>query len=369
MAELEVHRMLASTPHEDGTGSMSISDEEATKSLGGPHAIWLFAFGYFAAYAPYSALTKALSSGLYPDVDALPGLSLLPISTLTSLVVMLVFLTKMDWWKHATQRQFLGRSWPVPRRLTAVSGACTALIIATTTLAYTFEGVSIVFIMLLMRGGVLIIAPIVDAVSGRKVRWFSFVGLALSIAALIVAFAEKGGYAITLTCAIDVVLYLVAYLVRLRVMSREAKSKKREATLRYFVEEQLVATPLTVALLCVGGLIGTGPVLETIRAGFIALPAAAILPTMLLGVLSQGTGIFGTLVFLDPSENTFSVPVNRSSSILAGVVASAILAVFLDAEWPSAQQLMAAGLVVLAIVALTLGPWLAARRGREEESA
>lgn len=333
---------------------------------GSGNSIWLFALGYFAAYAPYSALTKALSSGLYPEVDAIAGLSLLPISTITSLAVMLLFLTKMDWWKHATQRRFFGRSWPVPRRLTALSGVCTAMIIATTTLAYTFEGVSIVFIMLLMRGGVLIIAPIVDALSGRKARWFSFVGLALSMAALVVAFAEKGGYAITLTCALDVFFYLTAYLVRLRIMSGQAKSKEREATLRYFVEEQLVATPLTVAILCAAALIGTGPVLGAIRDGF-ALPTAAILPTMFLGVLSQGTGIFGTLVFLDPSENTFSVPVNRSSSILAGVVASGILAVFLGAEWPSAHQLAGAGLVIAAIVALTLGPWLAARSAKAKE--
>ena len=106
------------------------------------------------------------------------------------------------------------------------------------------------------------------------------------------------------------------------------------------------------------------PVLGAIRDGFIALPAAAILPTMLLGVLSQGTGIFGTLVFLDPSENTFSVPVNRSSSILAGVVASAILAVFLGAQWPSAHQLAGAALVIAAILALTLGPWLASRSNK-----
>ena len=151
--------------------------------------IWLYAFGYFAAYAPYSALTKALSSGQYPGVAAIPGVSLLPLSTAMSLVVMIVFLSTMGWWKHATQRQFLGRSWPVPTRWTAISGACTATIIATTTLAYTFDGVSIVFIMLLMRGGVLIVAPIVDVMSGRKVRWFSFVGLALSMAALVVAFA------------------------------------------------------------------------------------------------------------------------------------------------------------------------------------
>ena len=79
-------------------------------------------------------------------------------------------------------------------------------------------------------------------------------------------------------------------------------------------------------------------------------------------MLSQATGIFGTLVFLDASENTFSVPVNRCSSILAGVVASAILAMTLDAPWPSAYQLGGAGLVMLAIVALTAGPIISKRR-------
>ncbi len=43
-----------------------------------------------------------------------------------------------------------------------LSGLGTAIIIGTTTLAFTFTGVSILFALLLMRGGVLIIAPTVD---------------------------------------------------------------------------------------------------------------------------------------------------------------------------------------------------------------
>ena len=48
-------------------------------------AIWLYAFGYFAAYAPYAALTKALTSGMM-GLEPRTGLQILPLSTGASLV-------------------------------------------------------------------------------------------------------------------------------------------------------------------------------------------------------------------------------------------------------------------------------------------
>jgi hypothetical protein len=321
------------------------------------HAIWLFAAGYFACYVPYSALTKALSAGMHPGVEqAVAGAALLPVTTVVSLLAMVVFLWASGWWRDATQREVLGLRVPVPTRWTALSGLCSAMILTTTTLAYTFDGVSIVFVMLLMRGGVLVLAPLVDAITGRHTRWFSWIGLSLSMAALLVAFAEDGGHGLTLACAIDVVLYLGAYFVRLRFMSRLAKSGDRAVTRRYFVEEHLVTAP--AALVVLGGLAlwGQGEFMLTVREGFTGLPSAALPSAILVGVLSEGTGIFGTLVFLDASENTFSVPVNRCASILAGVVASVVLALWLGAPWPSPHELAGGGLVVVAILVLTLGP-------------
>ncbi|MCA9528119.1 MAG: hypothetical protein KC549_17655, partial [Myxococcales bacterium] len=90
---------------------------------------------------------------------------------------------------HASRLRVGRWSIPFPGRWTFLSGLCTAGIIATTTLAYTFEGVSIVFMMLLMRGGLLVLAPIVDKVTGRRVRWFSWAALAMSMGALLVAFS------------------------------------------------------------------------------------------------------------------------------------------------------------------------------------
>ncbi len=60
-------------------------------------------------------------------------------------------ITALRWWRHAVP---VGRRWPRPNRWTFLSGLATATILLSTTLAYTFDGVSLLFVMLVMRGGV-----------------------------------------------------------------------------------------------------------------------------------------------------------------------------------------------------------------------
>ena len=319
-------------------------------------SIWWFAFGYFACYVPYSALTKAVSSGWLEKMDGhgVAGFQLLPLSVGASMLGMFAFITAMGWWKYANHGD--GGKLPRPTGWTLASGICTSAIIATTTLAYTFDGISIVFMMLLMRGGVLILAPVVDAVSGRKVRWFSGMALLFSLGALFVAFWEKKGFDITLIATIDVSVYLMSYFIRLQFMSRRAKSSDTKARTAYFVEEQMVASPFLFVLLVIAALIGQGEIMENIRAGFVDVGQSSILfEVIVIGLFSQGTGIFGGLILLDKRENTFCVPVNRSSSIMAGVIASTSLWLIFDqASRPSYYQLAGAGLIIMAIVFLAL---------------
>jgi hypothetical protein len=324
-------------------------------------SIWFYAFGYFAAYAPYSALTKALSKGLLAPGRPVGSFEMLPLSAGASTVAMFVFLTAMGWWKHARHSTVLGVRVPHPGVWTFFSGLCTASIVLTTTLAYTFRGTSIVFMMLLMRGGVLVIAPLVDLVSRRRVRWFSWVGLALSLGALGDALVEKGSYELTAIAVVDVVVYLASYFVRLRFMSRNAKGNDA-ANKQYFVEEQMVATPAAMVALASMALFG-GPIGDEVRRGFTEVPASELAPwVVLVGLLSQGTGVFGGLILLDPRENTYTVPVNRSSSILAGLAASYGLSLWLGQRPPSQGELVGAMLIVAAILFLTLGPMLEKRR-------
>lgn len=332
------------------------------------HGIWGYAFGYFACYVPYSYLTKVLSDGDLPSLggEGLAGLSLLPVSVAASAVGMLVFITAMRWWRHAHHSRVLGLSLPHPSRWTFLSGLCTALIIATTTLAYTFEGISIVFAMLLMRGGLLVMAPIVDAISRRKVRWFSWVALGCAMVALLMGLFDTRSYALSAIAVLDIAVYLAAYFVRLRFMSRLAKTSDPATNRRYFVEEQMTAAPMLLVMLGLTALLGgDGRLPELVRHGFAAYWLAPFLwAIVLLGLFSQGTGIFGSMIFLDRRENSFCVPVNRSSSVLAGVLASFWVATHAGQSPPAPSQIVGAMIIIVAILFLSIPPWREARRRR-----
>ncbi len=293
------------------------------------------------------------------------GFALLPASTFASLVGMFCFLTVMGWWRYATHRTVLGVSVPSPGRWTFMSGLCSAAIIGTTTLAYTFDGTSIVFMMLMMRGGVLVLAPIVDAVSNRRVQWPSWVALGLSLGAVGVATGPGADLRLSLAALIDLGVYLLAYFFRLRAMSHLAKSEDPVVSIRYFVEEQMVATPAIVLTLAVLALVGEGRVMLEIREGFTEfLARGRMLEEVCVGLLSQGTGVFGGLILLDHRENAFTVPVNRASSILAGVLATAVLSAWLGQRGVEGRELLGALLVLAAMLVLSVPLVLKARRAR-----
>lgn len=313
--------------------------------------LFVLALGYFGCYVPYGAITKALTSQEIAGGDALSGLALVPMTTLASLVSMLVTITLLGWWQHAS----------LPSRWTFTSGLATAMIVITTTLAYTFEGTSIVFVMLVMRGGVLAIAPIVDVITGRHVRWFSWIALALSLASLGNALFTSVGI-VTLACAIDLALYLVAYFVRLQLIARRGKSAERAVRLRYFVEEQVVATPAALVALALLALFAPAELAAPLRDGFTGWHAPTIGWALLAGVCSQGTGMFGGLMLLGAQETTYVVPLNRAASILGGVAATVALALGFGASFPTGWELVGAGLLVVSIGVLWIGPTIENRR-------
>jgi drug/metabolite transporter (DMT)-like permease len=319
-------------------------------------------FGYFASYVPYSMMTKMITKGLVLglDGDGLTGFQIQPLAVLGSFTAMYIFISLAGWWKHATHSKVFGISIPRPQWYTSVAGVCTAGQIITTTLAYTFDGISIVFAMLLMRGGVLMMAPIVDMIVKKRQRhiyWPSFVAAVLAMAALVVAFAGKGGTAMTWLASINIGCYLLGYFFRLAFMSRWAKSDDPIEKKRYFTEEQMVANPLLFFALLVIGLFGIGSGTETIPGqiwtGFSQLPFQGFfIYVFMLGVFSYGTGLFGSLIYLDKRENTFTVPANRSASIIAGVIATYLLSIFFGQRYPGTNEIAGAAIIIAAIAFL-----------------
>lgn len=302
--------------------------------LTGNRTIWFFALGYFVFYAPYAAVTKAVTSGLVPGIPrGSVGLNLMPYVLFGTIAASCLVLTLLGWWKYA--RPFGGAA-------VVLSGIGTALIIACTTIAYSFAGVSILLALLLMRGGVLIIAPLVDRTYGRTVRWFSWAALALSFAALGVALAAVNDYQLTLAVVINLAGYLSGYCLRLPCMTQCAKTDNADATLRWFVQELVVAM-FVLALLPIGA----------IAMGMTPLQPAAIRGALAIGGLYALLYLFGTLIYLDRRENTFCVPLNRASSLLAGVVASLALTAIYHSPLPAASQVVSAMLILGALLLLS----------------
>ncbi len=286
-----------------------------------PHRIiWVFAFGYLLAYAPYAAMTKVLSAG------GAKAFELLPAAILGTLITLPLILTSLGWWKYAA----------MPDRTVMISGVGTAVIIVTTTLAYTFDGVSIVLALLLMRGGVLVLAPLVDVAFGRNVRWFSWTALVLCLAAVAIALRGIDRRHLTLGLGLVLAVYLGGYVLRLSCMTRAAKVRDDDATRRYFVGEAMAAMiALGVALL------------------FLRRDAVFSMPGILTGALYSVLFVFGTLIYLDRRENTFCIPLNRASSLLAGVLAAGVLHAFYGFTTVPASQAVAAAMMVATLLLLS----------------
>ena len=325
-------------------------------------SIWGLALGYFVFYVPYSSMTKSLSKGLFPNSDGvISGFEMLPVVIIGTIIGFSAILLVTQWWKYAGSLSIGKVKLPFPSsKITFFSGVATAVIIATTTLAYSFTGISIVFAALLMRGGVLLIAPFVDIVYKRKIYWYSWLAFGLTLCSLIVVFSEKGGYTLTLAAGINILAYLTGYFFRLQFMTHTAKSEDKTANYKYFVEEMIAAMLTLTIIPIVLAFIGVGDIMLQIRSGFTSFIGSSLaLPAGIIGALYACLYIFGSRIYLDQRENTFCIPINRCASLLAGVVGALLLSVIFEKRFVSNTQLVGALILVVAIISLRTADFIA----------
>lgn len=322
---------------------------------------------YAMAYLPYVILTRMMATTPASGLDRpLTGLEIMPAMIFTGGVCTFLFIWLSGWGKDVTRVPVFGVQVPLADRWTALSGVCTAVILFSVPLSYTFVEVSVPFIQLLMRGDLLIIAPLVDVAAGRRVRWFSWTALALVAAAMIIGFRARGLYLPPLAI-FTVVIYTIAYFCRLWIMTKVAKSDDPALLRRYYSEEKIVAFPLALAMLAVVTLIGgTGQAAE-LRLGFVDIwSKPEVVYIAITGLMVCLTGIFSGLILLDRRENSFCVPLERSASILAGIIGSVVLAWAWGTKLPTAAEFLGAVLLIVAITVLSLGPRIGRKRAYAE---
>ena len=316
--------------------------------------IWFLALGYFLTYIPYSGLTKAVTAGLWHSRVKISGFELLWPAALATAIVEFCFIAAMGWWKHATKKRILLWAIPWPGRTALISGLGYAAIIITTTLAYSLSGVSILLALLLMRSGVLLIAPCIDVLFRKRVRWFSWAGLLLSLAALLCALSSIQDFRIGLAAAPILAAYLAGYAVRLPCMSQAAKTEDKNVKLRYFVDEQLIAMPTLLFFPLLWALFGHSSAALQMRHDFGQFFISnATIPGLTIGACYAALGTFCSFIYLDRRENTFCVPMYSCSSLLSGVIASYGVHFAYHGPLPGNMELLASLFMISALLILS----------------
>jgi hypothetical protein len=315
--------------------------------------IWALTLGYFLSYIPYSGLSKAVTSGLFTGGQLIPGAQVLPAAAVSTAITVLLFVSVMGWWRYGRKRRLFGLNIVFPRPETFISGIGFAAIIITTTLAYSFSGVSIILALVLMRAGVLIMSPLIDRVFRRRVRWFSWAGLVFSLLALAISFSDIHGYKLGLAALLNLAGYLAGYALRIPSMTKIGKTGEKENAYGYFVEEQTVAMPSLVLVLALLAAIGRADFANQLRFGFAHLGSSFALFGWAIGFCYAALGIFLSFIYLDRRENTFCMPLFSCSSLLSGIVATYILQRWLHGPAPSAAQFRAAFLIVAALLVMS----------------
>jgi protein-tyrosine-phosphatase len=311
---------------------------------------WL-AFGYFLSYIPYVLLLKTLTNGIPPLAgEPVDGLVLLPAAALGQLAAMPVFLLASGWWRHARRPAVSDPDRSTSGTWSLVwAGFFTSLVIGATALNFTFTHVSVLFVLLLMRGGVLITSPLIDKARQRHVPSSAWAALLLSLAAVLVAVSGVRDFHLPLLAAASVGVYLVGYAARFEIMSRVAKSGAMTTDRRYFVVEHATA-PLCLAMLLAAGALAGQPGLRAGFTTFLTTPPA--LTAAAVGVAYEALFVFGTLIYLDRRAFSWCVPVNRCASLLSGLAAAYLLHHTAGLPTPTDAELLALVLIVAAIGAL-----------------
>jgi protein-tyrosine-phosphatase len=329
-------------------------------------SIWGLALGYFIFYVPYSAMTKGLSLGLFSgNTNSISGFELLPTVLFGTVVGFTIILLVTGWWRHAGTTRLFGTKIPfATNKYTFLSGVATSVIIAATTIAYSFTGVSIVFAALLMRGGVLLMAVFVDTVYHRKIQLFSWIAFGLTLFSLLIGFSEKAGFKLSLIAGINIIAYLSGYFFRLQFMTYAAKTDNVSTTYKYFVEEMLSVMVVILFVPALFALAGWGEIMLSLRAGYLSfLSSGLLLQALLIGLLYSGLHIFGSRIYLDHRENTFCIPINRCISLTAAIAAGIILSVIFDKQFYTNTQLFSAAILIIAILVLGFPPFINYIRG------
>lgn len=329
--------------------------------------------GYFAFYVVTGVSVKYFLGPVSKGFPGMTDMAFLVYSTIASAALCVSVVAARRWWVKSIQsKRILGLNIPVELLYVVPSGVCTAVVIPTTTLMYALKGVSVMVAMVIMRGAVIAISRVVDAIQirqgilKRKVYSEENWAVVFALAAVCVnVFApskpgEKPFYESTAALVI-LTLYVSAYAFRIFIMNYFKNTRPKNApsdNTGFFGTEQMSAsfTMLIAGLVAYNASswfgIQAAPLTAFVEAFTKPNPAW---PLALFASLAYGVVAFlSVFIFMFKGRSaTFAGLVNRLTSLVAGTTATLISALVFGGSLPKLLDWISLGLILIAVYFLT----------------
>jgi hypothetical protein len=330
--------------------------------------------GYFFFYVITGYTVKYFLGKPELGLPGMNGIEYLVYSTVGGTAICLAVVLVLRWYRLRSNKMITWGPLTFPSEYLYIipSGLCTAVVIPTTTLMYTLP-ISVMVAMVIMRGSVIVISRVVDAIQIRqgilqkKVYWEENVAVVLALVAVSVNIfggeAGKGGFDFLQNAAALSILgsYIVAYLFRIYIMNYYKNTRPKGApsdNRGFFAVEQIASTlfmALTAAMvLAAPSMLGiVGPRITQFR-GAILSPLPAYPEAILSGMAYGMVAFFSVFIFMFKGRTaTFAGLVNRLTSLIAGTASTLLFALTYDNKWPKASDWISLVVILVAVAFLT----------------
>lgn len=311
--------------------------------------------GYFIFYVITGIAVKFFLS-TKEGFPALDGMEYLVYNTAggTAIATGVVLILK---WYHLDsigKTKVLGFMIPSEIPYIIASGICTAVVIPTTTLLYSFKGISVMVAMVIMRGAVIIIGRVVDEIQIRqgilKKKVFAEENFAMVLALFAVSIniiADDSGGDSAFTSLPAVVIfgsYILAYSFRIYIMNYYKNTRRdecrKDTNTAFFAIEQITSTITLIAV--TAAVVVFARSLDITGERITPFVNAVISPdpdwshwAFIAGLAYGVVAFFSVFLFMFKGRTaTFAGLVNRLTSLIAGTVSTLLFAAIFGGSYP-----------------------------------
>ncbi len=330
--------------------------------------------GYFIFYVVTGVVVKYFQGSSTQGFPGLNDFEYLAYSTFGANATCLVIVLAKRWFhlQSGDRVYWFGRS--IPRELLYIlpSGICTAVVIPATTLMYSLP-ITVMVAMVIMRGSVIVISRIVDAVQIAQGilhrRVYREENIAVLFALLAVAVhlfwdSHTQGFDFLDSPAAVMILgfYILAYSLRIYIMNYYKNTRPKGVTSQneaFFGIEQISAsvTMATATIFFLGAPNWFGwsapQILKFQTAVLHPHPGwwIAALASISFGMVA----FFSVFIFMFHGRTaTFAGLVNRLTSLVAGTVATLLFSVVFGGKLPTRADWISLGFIFVAVGFLTI---------------